>query len=390
MRKLIAAITICVITCGMSQPNHNQAIMQTILPALEEYIVETMQEQEYPGLAIAVVSKDKIHYLKTFGVKRLGNPDPVTADTLFQIGSISKAITSTLVARLQKQKLLTTNDNVSQHLPQFKLKDAQNPLKVWHILSHSTGVSGKGFNQLIEAYTPRTEIHTRLKGTPITAEPGNDFSYNNAMYSVVEDVMHSATGSPYHELLDKHLLTPLGMSNVSTTLDDMKASADRAFPHVQNKDGDFVPAKSYSRGYYAVPAAGGINASLNDLIPFVQLHLGKYPELLNDEDRKHLYEARMTDPEATQWMQDGENLITDVQYGLGWRLTTFEGEKIVFHGGWLKGFINFLAFLPEHDIGIIVLQNTETTFSKQVGLVFFDLYVNTLHQVHNEVAANAL
>lgn len=367
--------------CGTSKLKEEQPMINHILPALEKYITQTIKEKRYAGLAFAIVSKNHVYCAKTFGVKRLGKSDAVTPNTLFQIGSISKAITSTLVALLQKQNLFKTNDTVNQYLPEFQLNNARTPLRIWHVLSHSTGVPAKGVNEMIEAYMPRSAIQRKLQNTPITAEPGLDYSYNNAMYSVIEDILLAATGSPYPDLLQKHLLTPLGMQNVSTTLETMKASSDRAYPHVKGKEGRFVPAKSYSRGYYAVASAGGINASLNDLIPFVQLHLGKHPEVLNTQGREPFYQGLMADPEAEEWLQDGKHVITDVKYGLGWRLMTFEGEKVIFHGGWLKGFINFVGFLPDHDIGIIVLQNTESQFAREIAFKFFDLYFQSLPAV---------
>lgn len=375
---MIAVTVLTVPACAQNMNENNEVIMNNILPLLEEYISQTLDEEKYAGAVIAVVSRDQIHYLKTFGVKRLGKPAQVTPNTLFQVGSISKTITATLVALLQKKNILKTNDTVHQYLPNFQLKHARTPLKVWHLLNHSSGVSGRGFNTSIEEYMPRAEILRKLQDKPLKGEPGHAYSYNNAMFSVMEDVMQSATGNSYHDLLTKNLLTPLGMNTVSTTLDAMQASPDRAHPHVKNKEGRYVPAKTYSRAYYAVASAGGINASVNDLIPFIQLHLGKYPELLNDQDLTPFYQALIQDEEAAEWLQDGVHEITEVYYGLGWRLMTFEGERVIFHGGWLKGFINFLAFLPDHDVGIIVLQNTESKFAREIAFKFFDLYVQNL------------
>ncbi|HRE31290.1 MAG TPA: serine hydrolase domain-containing protein, partial [Candidatus Berkiella sp.] len=246
-----------------------------ILPTLEKNIAQTMKANDIPGVAVAIVSKDKIYYMKGFGVKKVGQTDKVTSTTLFQIGSLSKPVHATLLAILQDQGKLSLQDPVHQYIPHFKVSNAKQPVKICHLMSHSTGVPNNGFNERIEAFAPRENIVAKLQKTPVVAQPGKNFVYHNAMYGVVEDVVNSACGKRLETVINKELFTPLGMQHASLGYESMLVASDKAYPHIPNGRGKYMPAQKYSTSYYAFPAAGGINASVQDLAPFLQLYLGK-------------------------------------------------------------------------------------------------------------------
>lgn len=346
------------------------------LPALESKIISTMKASGIPGVAVAIVSKNKVHYLKTFGVKKVGKQDKIYPTTLFQIASLSKPVNATLLAILQEQGKLSLTDPVDRFIPFFQIKNSPKPVQICHLLSHSTGVRSNGFNEQIEDYIPRQEIVSKLQKTKPVAELGKQFAYHNAMYGVAEDVVLGASGKPLDRALKEELFMPLGMNNAGIGFQGMLEASDKAYPHVPNQKGKYVPADSYSKAYYAFSAAGGVNASLVDLVPFLQLYLGKNSHIVSRDTLRQLTEPFIKNNHAVILSEAQKGIISDTYYGLGWHSMNYANKKVVYHQGHLKGFRHFMGFVQD-DIGIIVLTNAEKRHASKIALKFFELYLNS-------------
>ncbi len=346
-----------------------------IIPTLEKNIARTMKANDIPGVAVAIVSRDKIYYMKGFGVKKVGQRDQITPTTLFQIGSLSKPVHATLLGILQDQGKLSFQDPVSHYVPNFKVANTKQTIKICHLMSHSTGVPNNGFNERIEAYAPRENIIEKLQKTKAIAQPGKAFVYHNAMYGVVEDVVNSACGKRLDTVIKQELFTPLGMQHASLGFEQMEKAPDKAYPHIPNGHGKYMPAQKYSTSYYAFPAAGGINASVQDLVPFLQLYLGKPSHIVSKITLEQLTHPFVNNPKAVIVWQAKKGQVTNPSYGLGWHQMNYANKKIVYHQGHLKGFRNFMGYV-EDDVGIIILTNAEKKHASTIALNFFDLYLS--------------
>lgn len=375
MRTLTCLLSTCLILFSWNTYAANDQTVENIIPALEKQIAQSMKANGIPGMAIAVVSRDKIHYLKTFGVKRIGSTDQITPNTLFQIASLSKPVHATLIAILQDQGKLHVDDPVSTHLPNFSIK-SQQTLRICHLMSHSSGISSNGFNEMIESYTPRDQIVNRLQKVRPVSAPGKNFLYNNAMYGVVEDVLSSASGKSLDKVIQEELFTPLGMKTACLGLDALLKASDKAYPHVPNRRGKYVPADNYSKAYYAFRAAGGINASITDLVPFLQLYLGKSNNVVTTNTLSTLTNPFIKNKNAVIATETKQGTITETFYGLGWQSMRFSNEKVIYHQGHLKGFRNFIGFI-EDDVGIVILTNAERRHASKIAIKFFDLYLQS-------------
>lgn len=371
--KLLVIGTLLFSLATFANNSSDRSVVE-IIPALEKNINSIMKANGIPGVAVAIVSKDKIYYMKGFGVKKVGQQDKITPTTLFQIGSLSKPVHATLVGILQDQGKLSFNDPVSQYVPHFKVTNAKQPVKICHLMSHSTGVPNGGFNERIESYTPRENIVAKLQKTKAIAQPGKSFVYHNAMYGVVEDVVNSACGKRLDTVMKQELFTPLGMQHASIGYEQMLMSSDKAYPHIPNGRGKYMPAQKYSTSYYAFPAAGGINASVKDLVPFLQLYLGKPSHIVSKLTLDQLTHPFVKNPKAVIVWQAKKGKVTNPSYGLGWHQMTYANKKIVYHQGHLKGFRNFMGYV-EDDVGIIILTNAEKKHASKIALNFFDLYL---------------
>lgn len=353
----------------------SDATIPHIIPLLEKRITTVMKEQNIPGVAVAIVSRDKVYYLKTFGVKRVGKAETISPTTLFQIASLSKPINATMLAILQEKGKLSLNDPVRRFVPYFEIRNNNKPVKICHLMSHSSGIPKGGFNELIEKFAPRETIVTKLQRTRAVAPPGKLFAYHNAMYGVIEDVITSASGKPLAQTLKEELFTPLGMNHACLGLQAMLNATDKAYPHVPNPRGRYVPAENYSKGYYSFLAAGGVNASIQDLVPFLQLYLGKPSPIISHESLQQLTNPYIPNAKAVLRNEAKKGLITNTFYGLGWQSMTYANKKIIYHQGHLKGFRSFMGFLQD-DVGIIILTNAEKKHASKFALKFFDLYLD--------------
>lgn len=351
----------------------SSSTIDKITPQFENKIEQLMKINGIPGVAVAVVSKNDVLYLKTFGVKKVGSSDKITPQTLFQIASLSKPVHATLVAILQDQGKLSFEDPVDQHVPGFSIR-SQQPLKICHLLSHSSGIPSNAFNDMIQTYTPRDQIVSKLQKARPLAPPGKSFLYNNAMYGVVEDVVSGASGKSLDTLMKEELFIPLGMKHACLGFDALIAAKDKAYPHVPNRRGKYVPADTYSKSYYAFKAAAGINASILDMVPFLQLYLGKNPNLVSKNTLAQLTSPYVPNKTAVIATETKKGVITDTFYGLGWQSMKFSNKKIIYHQGHLKGFRNFIGFIQD-DVGIVILTNAERRHASKIAIKFFELYL---------------
>jgi len=340
------------------------------LKKLDQYIQRQVEQEKVMGCAVAVVSNGKVVFLKAYGVRKKGEKEPVTPDTIFQLGSLSKTITASLIALLQKEGRMSLQDSVREYCP-YLLPATQ----IQHLLNHTSGYSRAGWNQKIEAGQTRDQLLQLLaKRTQDT--PGETYDYHNVVYSLLQEVVEKRCQQSFKEALRQRLFHPLKMTRTSVGYDDFEGQQNRAWPHQENKKHRWYSSKKYSHFYHdSVCASAGINSNIKDMVTFLQLQMGAIPDILTSQDLAAFHAPSTLAPDAKLWLQ--RVVPGDIQshYGYGWRIIDYQHGRLVFHGGWLKGFMNFMGFIPSHNIGIVVLNNAESNFSLKTALMFFDWYV---------------
>ncbi len=356
-----------------------QKAQQAIDPVLARYrtfFAQEVKRRHIPGTAVAIVYQGQVVWMEGFGVRNLKTREPVNLDTVFQLGSVSKPFAGTLAALLAQEGVLHFDDPVAQYLPGFHLERAPNAsdLRLRHILSHSSGIPRAGFNHMIESYVPYKDIKSKMQSTKALCAPGRCFDYHNAMFSLIKDVVQQTTAQSFEQALKTRLLQPLHMDHTSASLEGLLNTYNYAQPHVRTKNG-MAALGSHSQGYYAVAPAGGVNSSIRDMAKFLQLQLGGYPGLLQPKYLAQLHSPYVVAHDGNQRYRHFRDRIHGSYYGMGFRIMHFANHKVVYHGGMLKGFMNFMAVMPDKKVGIVILQNADTGFSWQTALRFFDMFL---------------
>ncbi len=381
--SIISVIGIIAVLTPLFQPNPATAQWRfdqslhliDAINRFETFVLDTMQRRQLPGLAVAIVRGNQIVYLNSFGVKEVGNPDPIDIHTIFRLASVSKGFASVLTGVLVQQGLLHWDDKVTKYLPNFRLHDAKNTqnLTIRHLLNHTTGLPQHTYTDLVEQNLTFPEMVSRLSAVPLIAPVGKIYTYQNVIYSLIGDVVQSATGRPYQELVAELIFEPLGMVDASLGKDGFLSSNNRALPHIQ-RNGGWITAP-FREAYYNVLPAAGVNASIYDMAQWLRAMLGAAPHAISLETIQEVTTPSIRSPRE-RWKHRWREQVRDAHYGLGWRIYDYAGHKLVYHGGWIQGYRAEIGFMPDQKIGIAVLMNFESLVAIEFLPTFFDIYLN--------------
>jgi beta-lactamase class C len=361
---LLLSLT-CALPAHADAPPHVQAAID----GFDVYISSFLKSNKLIGAAVAVVHGERIVHLKGYGVRSAKDSEPVDEHTVFRIASVSKGFASTLAAVLAKDGTLDLDDPVVKFIPEFALKDAAHTRKVSvrHILSQTSGVVPYAYDNLIEHGVPIARVHKELRKARLICKPGQCYSYQNVIFSLFSDVARMAAGKSYEQLVGERLLTPLGMKSASLGLAGFLASKNRAMPHVRRR-GQWRMLKTRKR-YYAVQPAAGINASATDMAQWLRAQMGAYPEVLPREVLKSLHAPAIRTPQERRRFSRRRRLKR-AHYAMGWRVFDYAGHTMVFHSGGVRGYFAQLGFIPEKQIGIVILRNSGS--GSELFFEFFD------------------
>ncbi len=328
---------------------------------LKDFVASGMKLLDTPGVGLAFIDGGKTVWAGGIGVKELGKPDPVDADTLFIAASNTKALTTLLLAELVDEGKMKWDQPVTELFPAFKLGDEATTKQVLveHLICACTGMPRQDLEWLFEyrGETPASAI--KLLGTmQPTSKFGEVFQYSNLMAAAAGFIGGSKAvpgkewGSAYDEAMRTKVFGPLGMK--TTTFDFAKAlSGDVAQPHGADVDGRVSRARM-DLNYSVVPVrpAGGVWTSARELSKYVEMELAKgvLP------DGKRLVSAENLLARYKPNVIVGE----DATYGMALVVDTKYGVKVVHHGGDLAGYHSDMIWLPDYGAGAVILTNADS------------------------------
>jgi len=351
---------------------------QAPLNGFDDYVNKALRDWQVPGLAIAVVKNDQLVFAKGYGVRKLGEPTPVNEQTLFAIGSSSKAFTATAVAMLVDEGKLKWDDPVTKYLPGFEMYDpyVTRELTVRDLLSHRSGLE-RGDLLWYGSDYDRDEILRRTRYLKPTWSLRSTFGYQNLMFLAAGQLVAKVSGKSWDDFIRQRMFTPLSMSASSTSVRDLKSSDNVSSPHAKVEDKlEVIPWRNIDN----IAPAGSINSNVVDMAQWVRLQLaqGEYQK------------QRLLSSGAAKEMQTSQTVIRAeppfsllypeahfLNYGLGWFLHDYRGRKVVEHGGAIDGMRAQVAMLPEEKLGLVVLTNLHgTTLPLALMYRIFDAYLS--------------
>ena len=343
-----------------------------------EFIKARLDSAHNVGAAIAIVNKDDILILKTFGVKKAGTNDSVDIHTIFRLASVSKGFSGVLTCILEEKGILSLQDKVISFLPDFRLKDSLNTydLNIQHLLSHTSGLVPHAYDNLIEDGVPLHLIVKNLSEVDISAPPGLLYGYQNVVFSLIDTITYIQTGTHFSNLMEKYIFRPLHMHDASVGQKIFtRKNANVAYPH-RRTSSSYTPAP-FNLGYYNISPAAGVNTSISDLSKWLQALLSHNPAVLDSQVLAKITEPLIESPLKYRYLRCWDK-IDSKYYSLGWRIYEYKGRKIIYHGGYVKGYRAEIAFCPDENIGIAFLQNSPNGVASVSVPAFFNSYFHFL------------
>jgi CubicO group peptidase (beta-lactamase class C family) len=326
----------------------------TALSSLDAFIESAMKDWRVPGMSLAIVRDGDVVLARGYGLRTTGKTDPVDGDTIFAIGSSSKAFTGACVGLLVDQKKVGWDDPVTKHLPWFALHDAYatRDLTVRDLLTHRSGIAradqlwyGSGFD--------RAEILHRFREVEPSWGFRERFGYQNIMFLAAGELYAAVAGESWDDCVARRFFAPLHMARSSTTVDSLPQIENVATPH-EEVEGKVVTVPW--RDLDNVAPAGSINSSAREMAEWVKLQLGDGPEILSAATLAETHTPQMVVRKEGSWANyfPASTLIT---YGLGWFVDDYRGEIVVEHGGSIDGMRALVSMIPEKKIGLVALTN---------------------------------
>lgn len=316
--------------------------------------------QRVPGISMAIVQNGRILSARGFGVTDVTAPQSVDGHTVFRLASLSKAFAGTMAGLLVNDGALRWDSRVQDFVPGFQLSNpaATDRVTVADLLSHRVGLQAyNAFDRDIEANVDYYGVSRKLAYAPLSCTPGQCFAYQNVAFSVIGDVVFAATGSFYDQAVDRRIFKPLGMNDASLGLAGIENSARWARPHVRSRNGwvSVMPKPTY----YRLPPAAGVNASASDMAQWLLAQTGHRPDVLPAPLLATLHAPIIYTPGQTSsgWRRER---IQSASYALGWRVFDYAGRQVVFHAGAVQGYRGLMALVPERDLGIAIMWNSDS------------------------------
>ena len=323
--------------------------------SLDAFIHETMAASNVPGLSIAVFDNTGIIYEKAYGIADT-DQTPVTPQTPFQLGSVSKSFAALMILQLADEGKVDLDAPVTRYVPYFKTRDAarSEQITVRQILTHQSGLSTLTGNQLQDndyrgADALRRAVET-LARAKLTAEPGEQWAYSNANYILAAALIEAVTDRRYETAAKTRIFDPLGMT---------KSYIQMPYGDSLGESMGFVQWFGRPSGQRSVPgrawmAAGGATASVQDLAIYLQAFATQDSRIIPQKYANALLSA--------QWQTDDRTY----GYGFGWMYSEIEGRKIIWHSGLNGGFAAQAAWIPAESRGVAVLTNQSGSLQADV------------------------
>jgi CubicO group peptidase (beta-lactamase class C family) len=347
--------------------SHSSVFSQLTAHQVDSLVYDAMKQFGVAGAAVGIVKDGKVFYTKGFGVGSVETNTPVNAHTNFAIASNTKAFTAAALAILMDEGKLTWKDRVKDYIPEFKMYDpyVTEHFLIEDLLTHRSGL-GLGAGDLMffpdgSDFTIH-DVLTNFQYFEPVSEFRTKFDYDNLLYFVAGEVIARVSGMSWEDFVKPRILDPLGMERSYCSFQQMSHKTNLANPH-STESGEVVEIPHFKKDATRINgAAGAIYSNVDDLCQWmlVQLNQGSYgpgleQQLFSERRQQEMWRIHTVLPTHT-----GERCKTHFSgYGLGWDLRDILGNLSVSHTGGLPGMLSKTWLIPDLELGVVVLTNTD-------------------------------
>lgn len=356
MKRITAAICVLLFCINANAQNTSRSFVKD---SIDNYAEKAMKDWEIPGMAVCIVKDGKVVFMKGYGVTETGTNNKVDENTLFMIGSNSKAFTATALAMLDADSVLSLDDKVTKWLPQFRLdnKAAGEQAIIRDLLCHRIGFQTfQGDFTYWTSNLGSMEVIEKMSHIKAAYPFRTKWGYTNAAFLTAGMIIPAASGLRWEDYLSQKIFQPLGMNRTLALSKDYPSATNKCEPYTAF-EGKIVHIP-YCLIDNLAPA-GSIASSVNDMSKWVMMQLDN-----------GMYEGKQIVPASAigqtrlphSILGNGFRLFNEGHfglYGLGWFLEEYSGREIVSHTGGVNGFVTSVTLVPEEKLGIIVLTNTD-------------------------------
>lgn len=337
-----------------------QAAATATSSALEEirtFIPEAMKQWDVPGLSVAIVRNGEVIFSEGFGYRDMERKLPVNPQTMFAIGSSTKAFTSFIVGSLVDDGTLQWDTPVADYLPAFHLQDecATKLITPRDLLLHISGLPRHDVMWYGSSLT-RDQLFERLRYLEPSAGFRSEWQYQNLMYMTAGYLAGKVAGTTWEDLVQKRIFDPLGMRRSNFSVAGMERDSNAALPY---REKDEKMARLPYRSLDQIGPAGSINSTAEDMARWVKLHLGRG----SYDGREVISEGTLSLLHTPQVVISGaagssKELLFNL-YAMGWFVQSYRGHRLVHHGGNIDGFTALVSMMPDDSTGVVILTNQD-------------------------------
>lgn len=342
------------------------------LKGFSKFVETMLKEWEVPGAAVAIVKDGKVIYAEGFGYRDMDKKLNVTKDTLFAIGSCTKAFTAAILGILADEGKLEWDKPVRHYLPTFTMYDnvASEQMTPLDLVTHRSGLP-RHDSAWYGSSATREELFNRLRYLEPTEGFRSTYQYNNLMFMTAGYMAGKISGTGWETLVQTKLFDPLGMKTSNFSVTDSQKTADFSLPYT--KKDEKITAIPF-RNIDSVGPAGSINSSVAEMAQWILLNLNKGKA----GDKQIISEGNLLKIHSPQ-MVTGRSLpkeeeLSYMSYGMGWMVTAYRGHPVITHGGGIDGFISEVSFLPRDNAGVVILTNSDSGGYRLCSVIAYNVY----------------
>lgn len=357
---------------GNGQSRDKAEVEKRLFSQIDKYLqtqIDTSEESPVPGISIAIVKGKELIYFKSFGVVNIKTKQPLKPDNTFHVASLSKTFTAASILQLTEKKKLRLDEKLTHYLPYFSMADERyRDITIRQVLNHTSGMPDVEDYEWEKAVADKgaAERWTRsLTNHKLIATPGTEYHYSNMAYDILADVVAKVTGKSFEQYVKETILQPLQMVKSSFLLSEINPSW-RTTPHTG------IPLKiSFIYPYNRMHSASGtLNTNVIDLSHWMiaNLNKGMY------KTSRILSVASVTIMQTPTFQIDSSSQRA---IGLSWFIYSYRGVNLINHDGRDDGYVSTLCLIPSHQIGFVILCNSDEADSYRIKNDMLDMLLSS-------------